>query len=69
MRLGKVKTVELLLSAGIDFRLSNNSGESLLLLACGKGARSIVEKLTDRGENFNRVSNDGRSPLHAAVCC
>ena len=58
-------TAEILLSAGADANVVDNTGVSPLYLACEKGKTEFVKLLLSRGANPNMETVD-KYPIHAA---
>ncbi|KAI1793674.1 ankyrin [Ganoderma leucocontextum] len=61
---------ELLLQAvdvGLPVNLTNDKGNTLLMLAAYNGHASLVSELLTRGADGNRLNDQGQSPLAGAV--
>src|SRR5436309_1668191 len=63
------RTVELCLyvDEGLPVNLTNDKGDSLLMLAAYHGHAELVAALLDRGADPNRVNDRGQTPLAGAV--
>jgi ankyrin repeat protein len=68
---GDLQKLNELLLQGIDVNTFNDSGDSLLSVACGgsslRYARKIVELLIDHGADMNKYLPGGHTPLFKAV--
>ncbi|WP_405164901.1 ankyrin repeat domain-containing protein [Nocardia sp. NBC_01499] len=53
--------------AGVPPDLTNDSGDTLLMLAAYHGHRDAVEALLDRDADPNRANDKGQTPLAGAV--
>jgi 26S proteasome non-ATPase regulatory subunit 10 len=62
------RVVALLLKAGASANAVDSTGQSVLMIACGRNNEKIVEKLLDAGADIN-VRNDDTTPLHEAASC
>ncbi|RDA87043.1 hypothetical protein CP532_3227 [Ophiocordyceps camponoti-leonardi (nom. inval.)] len=55
------------LPAGLPANLTNEKGETLLMLAAYHGHADVVRLLLDHGADPNRLNDRGQSPLAGAV--
>ncbi|WP_028938432.1 ankyrin repeat domain-containing protein [Pseudonocardia spinosispora] len=53
--------------AGVPVNLSNDKGDSLIMLAAYHGHADTVSALVDRGADVNRLNGRGQSPIAGAV--
>ncbi|MYS24026.1 hypothetical protein GA0115240_15923 [Streptomyces sp. DvalAA-14] len=53
--------------AGVSADLTNDRGDTLLMLAAYHGHAGAVRALLDRGADPNRINDRGQSPLAGAV--
>ena len=53
--------------AGVPVNLTNDSGDTLLMLAAYHGHAEAVAALVARGADVNRLNDRGQSPLAGAV--
>lgn len=62
-------TVELAayVDSGVPANLTNDKGDSLLMLAAYHGHADLVEALLRRGAEVNRTNDRGQTPLAGAV--
>lgn len=60
-------TVTYLIKKGADLHyLDNDSGENALMIAIRNGNSRLVNHLVDQGNDINKVSSQGKSPLAIA---
>lgn len=52
---------------GVDVDLSNQDGNSLLMLAAYSGHADLVRGLVERGADVNKLNSRGQSPLAGVV--
>lgn len=52
---------------GVDVNLSNQDGNTLLMLAAYSGHADVVQALIDRGADVDRVNNRNQTPLAGAI--
>ncbi|PHH71178.1 hypothetical protein CDD82_6707 [Ophiocordyceps australis] len=55
------------LSAGLPANMTNEKGDSLLMLAAYHGHADVVKLLIQHGADTNRLNDRGQSPLAGAV--
>ncbi|HEX3789560.1 MAG TPA: ankyrin repeat domain-containing protein [Pseudonocardiaceae bacterium] len=55
------------LDAGTPVNLTNDSGDTLLMLAAYHGRHDVVKLLLDRGADPNRGNDRGQTPIAGAV--
>jgi ankyrin repeat protein len=55
------------LDAGVPATLTNESGDTLLMLAAYTGHPDTVRMLLERGAEANQINDRGQTPLAAAV--
>ncbi|HEY5853896.1 MAG TPA: ankyrin repeat domain-containing protein [Aldersonia sp.] len=55
------------IDAGVQVNLTNQNGDSLLMLAAYHGHAAAVQALIDRGADVNRPNDAGQTPLAGAV--
>ena len=55
------------LDAGVPANLTNDKGDTLLILAAYRGHADTVVALLERGADHARINDRGQSPLAAAV--
>ena len=55
------------LDAGVPANLTNDKGDTLLILAAYRGHADTVAMLLDHGADHARINDRGQSPLAAAV--
>ncbi|MDA2811768.1 ankyrin repeat domain-containing protein [Nocardiopsis sp. RSe5-2] len=55
------------LDAGVPVDLTNDSGDTLVMLAAYHGHPDAVQALCDRGADLDRLNDRGQSPLAGAV--
>ncbi|KAF5699586.1 ankyrin [Fusarium mundagurra] len=66
-RKGDVATFEQALPAGLPPNLTNDKGDTLLMLAAYHGHAELVKVLIQHGADPNRLNDRGQSPLAGAV--
>ncbi|KAF5682084.1 ankyrin protein [Fusarium denticulatum] len=66
-RKGDVTTFEQALPAGLPPNLTNDKGDTLLMLAAYHGHADLVKVLIQHGADPNRLNDRGQSPLAGAV--
>ncbi|KAF9768277.1 hypothetical protein IL306_014463 [Fusarium sp. DS 682] len=66
-RKGDVATFEEALPAGLPPNLTNDKGDTLLMLAAYHGHADLVKVLIQHGADPNRLNDRGQSPLAGAV--
>ncbi|CEI69879.1 unnamed protein product [Fusarium venenatum] len=66
-RKGDVATFEQALPAGLPPNLTNDKGDTLLMLAAYHGHAGLVKVLIQHGADPNRSNDRGQSPLAGAV--
>jgi ankyrin repeat protein len=66
-RKGDVATFEQALPAGLPPNLTNDKGDTLLMLAAYHGHAGLVKVLIQHGADPNRLNDRGQSPLAGAV--
>jgi ankyrin repeat protein len=66
-RTGEAESLAAYVDAGIPVNLTNDSGDTLLMLAAYHGHESTVAALLERGADPNRINDHGQSPLAGAV--
>ncbi|KAH7192407.1 ankyrin repeat-containing domain protein [Fusarium flagelliforme] len=66
-RKGDVATLEQALPAGLPPNLTNDKGDTLLMLAAYHGHADLVKVLIQHGADPNRLNDRGQSPLAGAV--
>ncbi|UQA93853.1 ankyrin repeat domain-containing protein [Streptomyces halobius] len=66
-RHGDTDTVAAYVDAGVPANLTNDKGDSLVMLAAYHGHGSTVEALLQRGGDPDRTNDRGQSPLAGAV--
>ncbi|KAK1833396.1 ankyrin repeat-containing domain protein [Podospora conica] len=66
-RQGHVGILEQALAAGLPANMTNEKGDTLLMLAAYHGHAQLVKLLMDHGADPNRVNDRGQSPLAGAV--
>ena len=52
---------------GVDVNLSNQDGNTLLMLAAYSGHADVVQALIERGADVDRVNNRNQTPLAGAI--
>ncbi|ESP00120.1 hypothetical protein LOTGIDRAFT_87526, partial [Lottia gigantea] len=58
-----LESIDILLNLGADVNIQDKGGETVLMLACVKNDRKLLEKLLKHGADVNIVDNHGRSAL------
>jgi ankyrin repeat protein len=66
-RHGDTATVAAYVDAGVPANLTNDKGDSLVMLAAYHGHAATVEALLQRGADADRTNDRGQSPLAGAV--
>jgi ankyrin repeat protein len=66
-RQGETDTLAAYLDAGAPADLTNDKGDSLVMLAAYHGHAATVQTLLSHGADPNRVNDRGQSPLAGAV--
>ncbi|CAM3330090.1 ankyrin repeat domain-containing protein [Stackebrandtia soli] len=66
-RSGDAARLAAYLDAGVPTDLTNESGDTLVMLAAYHGHADTVAVLTERGADVNRLNDRGQSPLAGAV--
>ncbi|KAF4589292.1 Ankyrin-like protein [Ophiocordyceps camponoti-floridani] len=66
-RQGDLAVLQQALPAGLPANLTNDKGETLLMLAAYHGHAAVVQLLLDHGADPNRLNDRGQSPLAGAV--
>lgn len=66
-RHGDVATLAAYVDAGVPVNLTNDSGDTLVMLAAYHGHAGAVAALVARGADVNRLNDRGQSPLAGAV--
>ncbi|MCB5911400.1 ankyrin repeat domain-containing protein [Streptomyces pinistramenti] len=66
-RHGDTDTVAAYVDAGVPANLTNDKGDSLVMLAAYHGHASTVEALLRRGGDADRPNDRGQTPLAGAV--
>jgi ankyrin repeat protein len=66
-RNGTVEVFEQALPRGLPANLTNDKGDSLVMLAAYHGHASLVELLIRHGADVNRLNDRGQSPLAGVV--
>jgi len=61
--------VSLLLAAGASANSVDNSGFTVLMMACGRNNTGILEQLLQAGADIHAVSTLGTTALHEAAGC
>ncbi|ALC06509.1 ankyrin repeat-containing protein [Corynebacterium deserti GIMN1.010] len=61
------ETLGAYVDSGVDVDLSNQDGNSLLMLAAYAGQVDVVKALIARGADVNRVNNRNQAPLAGAI--
>jgi ankyrin repeat protein len=66
-RSGETEELAAYLDAGVPANLTNEKGDTLLILAAYHGHPETVAALLERGADHGRVNDRGQTPLAAAV--
>ncbi|MEU1122298.1 ankyrin repeat domain-containing protein [Streptomyces sp. NPDC005899] len=66
-RRGETDTLAAYVDAGVPANLTNDRGDSLLMLAAYHGHAPAVSALADRGADPDRANDRGQTPLAGAV--
>jgi len=66
-REGDTEQLSAYLDAGVPANLTNDKGDTLLILAAYRGHTAAVAALLDRGADHSRANDRGQTPLAAAV--
>ncbi|MEI5103551.1 ankyrin repeat domain-containing protein [Streptomyces sp. PmtG] len=66
-RAGDAETLAAYVDAGVPVNLTNDSGDSLVMLAAYHGHAPAVRALVERGADTNRANDKGQTPLAGAV--
>ncbi|MFF9196095.1 ankyrin repeat domain-containing protein [Streptomyces sp. NPDC014779] len=66
-RSGDAATLAAYLDAGVPANLSNEKGDTLVMLAAYHGHAAAVTALLDRGADADRANDRGQTPLAGAV--
>ena len=66
-RQGRTEALVAYLDAGVPANLTNDRGDSLVMLAAYHGHAEAVRELLARGGEADRVNDRGQSPLAGAV--
>ncbi|MGW6262656.1 ankyrin repeat domain-containing protein [Streptomyces sp. NPDC055085] len=66
-RRGETETLVAYVDAGVPANLTNDRGDSLVMLAAYHGHAAAVRALLDRGAEADRVNDRGQTPLAGAV--
>ncbi|POX41288.1 hypothetical protein C3486_09785 [Streptomyces sp. Ru73] len=66
-RQGDTDTVAAYVDAGVPANLTNDKGDSLVMLAAYHGHAATVEALLQRGADADRPNDRGQTPLAGAV--
>jgi ankyrin repeat protein len=64
---GDAASLAAYVDAGVPVNLTNDSGDTLVMLAAYHGHAEAVTALTARGAEVNRLNDRGQSPLAGAV--
>ncbi|GAA3864159.1 ankyrin repeat domain-containing protein [Streptomyces sedi] len=64
---GDTNTVAAYVDAGVPVNLSNDRGDTLLMLAAYHGHVATVEALLERGADAARANDKGQTPVAGAV--
>ena len=67
VRNNRIKRVREALNAGFDLEAADETGNTLLLVACQNVNRKVVEMCVERGANINAQNRAGNTPLHFAM--
>ncbi|GGT47129.1 ankyrin repeat domain-containing protein [Streptomyces purpureus] len=66
-RRGETETLAAYIDAGVSADLTNDKGDSLVMLAAYHGHAGAVEALLARGADADRANDRGQTPLAGAV--
>ncbi|MFD5702624.1 ankyrin repeat domain-containing protein [Streptomyces lasiicapitis] len=66
-RAGDTDALASYVDAGVPANLTNDSGDSLVMLAAYHGHAAAVRALIERGADANAVNDKGQTPLAGAV--
>ncbi|MCL2534177.1 MAG: ankyrin repeat domain-containing protein [Nocardiaceae bacterium] len=66
-RAGDATTLAHYVDAGVPVNLTNDSGDTLVMLAAYHGHADTVGALVERGADVNRANDRGQTPLAGAV--
>jgi uncharacterized protein len=66
-REGDTRTLAAYVDAGVPVNLSNDKGDTLLMLAAYHGHQETVAALLERGADPGRANDRGQTPLAGAV--
>jgi len=66
-RQGRTEALVAYVDAGVPANLTNDRGDSLVMLAAYHGHAAAVRALLARGAEVNRVNDRGQTPLAGAV--
>ncbi|TGA95558.1 ankyrin repeat domain-containing protein [Streptomyces sp. MZ04] len=66
-RQGDTAALTAYVDAGVPANLTNDSGDSLVMLAAYHGHADAVRALLERGADANRANDRGQTPLAGAV--
>lgn len=66
-RTGEAATLAAYIDAGVPVNLSNDNGDTLLMLAAYHGHQGAVDALLARGADPNRANDRGQTPAAGAV--
>jgi len=66
-REGDTEQLAAYLDAGVPANLTNDKGDTLLILAAYRGHTEAVATLLERGADHSRANDRGQTPLAAAV--
>ncbi|MFF1381331.1 ankyrin repeat domain-containing protein [Streptomyces sp. NPDC058308] len=66
-RQGDAAALAAYVDAGVPANLTNDSGDSLVMLAAYHGHAGAVRALVERGADTNRANDRGQTPLAGAV--
>ncbi|SDJ86320.1 ankyrin repeat domain-containing protein [Streptomyces indicus] len=66
-RQGETETLAAYVDAGVPVNLTNDRGDSLVMLAAYHGHAAAVRVLLERGADADRANDRGQTPLAGAV--
>ncbi|GAA3741251.1 hypothetical protein HDA32_002515 [Spinactinospora alkalitolerans] len=66
-RHGDTESLTAYIDAGVPVNLTNDKGDSLVMLAAYHGHAGTVARLCERGADVDRLNDRGQSPLAGAV--